>query len=391
MSKNPELLKLELEKCKKHLEKLLEAEAVYRREIEKKTYELIRSRKLLSDILDSLDVGILVVDSDMRVVHVNRKLREIFSVDDVAIGDLCWEAMMKGRGKCENPGCKLAITEGKRTEEELVMLIGGKKRIFWVRTDPLFVDDKVWGAVRSFIDITEKKLEEEYRVLSGISMHIAHTVRNAIVPVVAFLKRLKNNLPYDEKLIDLLFESTSSLLRTLKGYEDYVSIKKDLVFVKVDAFSFFTSLRNELASSVFLKRFFIESYKDKFFIEWDDLKSLGNVLFLGDAKILRLAISSLIADIVELAHGLKRDVVKIKVSVESTGSNIVVIFSFDCRIPDFLIPYLFEPWTVEEGKTFDRWGFAMAREVAIAHRGNFDIDLEENLTKCYLSIPVVVS
>ncbi len=389
MDKEEALLRLEIEKCKKHLKQLLEAQEVYRREIEKRAREIAESRELLVKILDALDMGILVLDREMNVIHINKFLRDLFSIETDNVKGKCWEVLMKKNVPCNSDKCFNVIRGGEKTEEEIVLFVDGKKRIFWIKTEPLKIGDNIFGIIRTFIDITDKKLEEEYNVLSGISMHISHVMKNSIVPVASFLKRISSACQSEEKLINMMISSIDSLLRTLKGYEDFVKVKskKKAIFKEINLKAFLTKFLDYVFSEDFLRKYNLLFYKDKYSISFD-IDSIGDVYILGSIDVLNIGFCNLLSTLIEVGYTFAKRNVNLDFSVHRREGFVRIVFEGDFKIPSGLISLIYEPWVVVEGKNFDRWGFAIAREVALLHNGNFEVLSGERGIASTMDLPI---
>ncbi|MGB9667827.1 MAG: PAS domain-containing protein [Thermosulfidibacteraceae bacterium] len=393
MAKDIERLKLELEKCKSHLAKLLEVEAFYRKEMERKAEELARSRELLAEILNAVNIGILVVDRDMNVIHINKELKRIFSIEGYDFQGKCWEIFMRTDAPCSSGKCVRVVEKGVDEEEELVLFVEGRKRIFWVKTSPLKIRGEMIGAVRTFIDITEKKSEEALNVLSGISMFISHTVKNSIVPVSAFLKRIYGSCPEESKIIGIIIESAENLLSTVRGYEDFVKIKtmRDVVFSEIKAKRFLEKFVDYISTEEFLRKYNMLPYRDKYSVNYNLGKINENTSIFGSLAILNIAFCNLFSTLVEFGFSVTKQEVVIKLDCNEDGKFLEISILSNFKIPSKVLPLIYEPWIVEEGRNFDKWGFAIAREAVIIHNGDFEVLSIKDGTLSVIRLPTLKS
>ncbi len=382
--KNPEA---ELYRCKKHLKRLIEAQSLYKKEVERKARELDRARKILQQTLDSLEVGILVLDTDMKVAFINRSLKELFGVEDDVYGRFCWEALHKLDAPCSGEKCRLALERGEKIEEELIFLKDGKKRYYLVRTHPWQFEGKTAGIVRTFIDITDRKIAEEYELLSGISMYMAHVVKNSITPVGGFVKRISKECENEEnrEVFEYIFESLLKLERSMFEYESYVLMKRKAPYELFDLGRALERLCEELSSSAFGKEFFLEHLRGEYEVVCRPTDE--SVRILGNEGFFLLALKHLVATLI--SYGVEElGVEKVEVEVEGRRSDndFVLEISFNYAIPVEVRELLFEPWRRDKGRSFDKWGFAICKEMVDYHEGS--VKLSSGGSLCRVILPV---
>ncbi len=379
-------LEAELFRCRRHLKKLLEAQELYKKEVERKARELDQAKRILQQTLDALEVGILVLDTEMRIVFVNRSLKELFNISGDVSGKFCWEALHKLDTPCAGEKCRIALEKSQRLEEELLFLKEGKKRVYLVRTYPWIFEGKTAGIIRSFIDITDRKIAEEYEILSGISMYMAHVVKNSITPIGGFVKRLAKDCQREEnaRIFAYLFESIFKLERSMFEYEAYVFIKRKMPYEIFDVSLVLKNLKNEILSEDFIKEFFLEHIRDKFKIEME--LPAKSVLMLGNELIFTIAIKHMIATIISYgAEELDLDEVVLKIKAIS-NDVFIINFNFNYAFPKEVVEFIFEPWKASKGRGFDKWGFAICKEMVDYHSGS--IKLTPDRSSCEIKIPL---
>ncbi len=379
-------LEAELYRCKKHLRKLIEAQELYKKEVDRKARELDKAKRILQQTLDSLEVGILVLDTEMRVVFLNKSLRELFGVLDEVSGRFCWEVLQKLEAPCSGEKCKIALERSERIEEELLFLKEGKKRIYLVRTYPWQFEGKTAGIIRTFIDITDRKIAEEYEILSGISMYMAHVVKNSITPIGGLIKRLSRECEVEEnkKIFEFIFESLFKLERSMFEYESYVFVKRKIPYEIFDLKEALLRFCGEISAPSFEKEFFLEHLRGRYSVA---CSSLGkSIKILGNEQIFVLALKHLVASLV--AYGVEElDVeTRLEIKPEITNAQFILNVSFNYAIPKEILDLVFEPWKREMGRCFDKWGFAICKEMVDYHGGS--IKLSPSGSSCKVTLPI---
>jgi len=184
-------LKHQLASCQSRLSKTAKRHERYRFRVEQRTEELSRAKRVFETTLEALPSGILVIDHEMNVFLMNNALRSMFGVKEERVtGRKCYSVMLNSSFPCKGVSCRRVIQNETPITEELVIFVEGDKRLFEVRTLP-WRSEGSHGVVRTFTDVTLVRMANQYRILAGISSYMAHTVRNALMPMaVAALKQL---------------------------------------------------------------------------------------------------------------------------------------------------------------------------------------------------------
>ena len=144
----------------------------------------LRAATLLDVMMDGMREGVLVVDSEMRVVASNRAAREIFgATEGRRLSDLT-----------RNPAIHSAFTaslkEGEQPETKVEMQ-GPGGPIFDLRVVPLRLDDsRSRGAMGVFFNIT--RLERLERVRQEFLSNVSHELRTPLTAIIAFVETLED-------------------------------------------------------------------------------------------------------------------------------------------------------------------------------------------------------
>ena len=360
-------LEAELYRCKKHIQKLVEAQERYRREAEKKTRELEQARRILEQTFNALEVGILVLDKDMRIVMLNESLKRLFEVEEKNVeGKHCWQVLQKREAPCSGEKCLRVLRGADKLEEELIFLRGGRKRIYMVRTYPWTVDGKILGIIRTFVDITDRRLAEEYGILSGVSMYMAHVVKNSITPIGGLVNRIMNICNSEDviRISKYIFSSVMKLERSVFEYESYVKIKRKPPYEIFNASEVLKEIEDFISTGKFVEKFYLQDLKEDFDIEFSiDYRSAP---VLGNRSMFFEAFLHLLATLI--SYGVESEGKRVKMQVFSrVEDSFFLQVKYNYAISERILEFAFEPWKTEKGVGFDRWGIAIFKEMSNFH------------------------
>lgn len=178
------------------------------------------SRQQYREVVDSVDVGIGLVDSNERFVFCNRKAEEIYGVPP---GTLAGRSLAEFLHPAQFLVCQKETrkrVQGEKNEYDLeVMRPNGETRLIHLCARPRILDDGTFvGTFGVFEDITEHrriteertKLEdrlqraEKMESLGLLAGGVAHDLNNMLGPLVGYPEMIIRKLPPDSPLINWL-------------------------------------------------------------------------------------------------------------------------------------------------------------------------------------------
>jgi signal transduction histidine kinase/DNA-binding response OmpR family regulator len=335
--------------------------AALRRRVEEKT-ETVRAT------LESTGDGILVVNSESRIVHYNQKFLEICripeslrnSMDDSAL--LLWVS-----AQLKNPDAFLAkvhefhIDDAAQSDDLLEFKDG---RIVERHSEPQRVSGKSVGRVWGFRDVTERRrVQEELqrardaaevasRAKSEFLANMSHEIRTPMNGVIGMTGLLlgTNLTPEQRDFAETVRVSGESLLTVINDILDFSKIEAGKLTIEALPFDLCQVM---------------EDVCDMLASKADD-KQLDVILqypshlprhFIGDAARIRQVLTNLVGNAVKFtARGHVLIDVECQTGSASPAGMRVSVQDTGCGVPDDKIGALFQKFTQADGSTTREYG-----------------------------------
>ncbi len=172
---------------------------------------LQESKQLLSNVFESMQEGVLVLNSDFKYTHFNRTLEEISHTQrEEVLGKIPWEKYPFLKGKIEEAIKKTMRGEASREQELKYTLSNGEEG--WT-TESYFPlrdsEEKIVGVVGVVADITERKKMEEallqsekLKSIGTITAGISHEFNNLLAIISGNVQLLERTYNDHEDLTD---------------------------------------------------------------------------------------------------------------------------------------------------------------------------------------------
>ena len=205
------LLNLELKACKGDLEQ-----------------KISHRTEKLNAIMDSLNAGVVMLDSNMKILEMNRQMENFFS--DISVGKsmFCYQAFnfLQTDRICEECPMVRTFKTGKSCEAVRRMVTPQGERNFRIMTSPILdKDDNVYAGIALYEDITDRMLLErdllqaqKLESVGQLAAGIAHEINSPIQYIGDNIRFLKDT-----------FED---LVKVLNGYEFFCKQVDDGTFTK---------------------------------------------------------------------------------------------------------------------------------------------------------------
>ena len=165
--------------------------------------KVTRRSEKLDAIMNSIDIGVLMVDPRLTIMEMNRKMREWFAVDAEVIGKNCYKVLADptNQESCEQCPMAVSLKKGISCQVEKQLNIQGETRDFRIVTTPIFNQNKeVYASIALYEDMTERLMIErdlqqaqKLEAVGQLAAGIAHEINTPIQYVGDNLSFLKDS------------------------------------------------------------------------------------------------------------------------------------------------------------------------------------------------------
>jgi PAS domain S-box-containing protein len=360
----------------------------------KRAEEALRSsEELYRSVVENIDAGITLIDTDYTLVAVNPAQARMFgrAVDEL-VGKKCFREFEKRDAVCPHCHGVEAMATGRSVEREREgVRQDGTRFTARAKAFPLFGPD---GAVRGFVelveDITQRKQAEESqqrakeaaeaasRAKSEFLANMSHEIRTPMTAILGFSDLLASpNLPYKEQrqFLDGIQRNGKALLELISNILDLSRIEADrLTLEKVDCHP--RQIIDDVLSVVQVR-----AEKQGLALQVDYAFPLPETIHTDPAR-LRQVLVNLVGNAVKFTE---RGGVRITVRcVRETDGPARVQFAVSdtgIGIPAERIDELFQPFTQVNGSASRRYGgtglgLAISQRLATALGGKVEVASE---------------
>ncbi|MBD3169661.1 MAG: PAS domain-containing protein [candidate division Zixibacteria bacterium] len=347
-----------------------------------------RISSYLTNILENLNSGVVVLDTGGRVRLFNRAAQKILKLDENSVLGAKWAEINSGTGY--SPGCRDTLEKKVvySNEEKTIADAHGNLMQVGFSTSLLRApDDEVLGAIEVFYDLTKiKRLEKEMRrvstlaALGKMAATIAHEVRNPLGAIAGFTSLLDKDTPEDDprrKLINKISGGIDSLNRVVNGLLEFTR-EPQLRFHDVPLDDFVTDVIANISFDLDKKNITLET----------DIQDEIGTYPLDKDHFQRILIN-LIQNAVQASHeggkikiALSRNDKQLSIAVEDRGKGMTAE----------QIGNIFEPFftTREKGTGL---GLAIVKKLVQAHGGSIFAESpgENQGARFVITLPAEVS
>lgn len=140
---------------------------------------IINNASLMYEVINKMDYMVRVMDSEQKVIYMNKKMSEVFSY---TIGHICYELL--GR----NEKCDHCVTlESKETGQPVTKDVAIGDKYYKVMSSPVSIDNGQSYSIEILHDITEQK-ETEFELLKHYEklksdIEFAKHIQNRTLPI----------------------------------------------------------------------------------------------------------------------------------------------------------------------------------------------------------------
>jgi PAS domain S-box-containing protein len=334
----------------------------------------------LENIFESISDMVYFNSKDYVIQSINRAVSERLGLPpDEIIGKKCYEVFHGTKGPFQRcPHHKTVVTKEAYIEEFVDPYLGGT---FLSSSSPIFDSSGEFiGSVHVVRDITEimslrEKLitAEKMAALGEVAAKVAHEIRNPLVSIGGFAKRL------GKKLDGNLREYAEIIVKEVDRLEEI--LKEILGFVREARLSKEEVNLNELIEDVY--RLMKSDIEDREIEMIRDLKATIPVFI--DSNRVKEAIVNILSNSIQSFLG--RGTIYVR-TYELDENVVVEIEDTGGGIPRSELPFIFNPFfTTKSSGT--GLGLAITNRIIQEHNGWVEVESEENkgtIFKIYLQI-----
>jgi len=190
--------------------------------------ELRLSEEYITNLLDSISLGVIGLDSSGKITHFNKEIRQLFNLEDLKKGQDIFQALPWLSDRDIEVAFENTIFNGKPNQVE-------KKNIDRKKGDEYFnlsffpVEDgrgKILGVSILIENVTEReKLHKqlaEYEKLSALSqlaLGAAHEINNPLLGISSYLEILRDGVSGEKEKqeIEMVLENVYRISETIRG------------------------------------------------------------------------------------------------------------------------------------------------------------------------------
>lgn len=340
---------------------------------------------LATDILASIDQGIITTDGDRVVLSINPRARELLNRANDGTG-IALEELAKNHTTL-NEICRRALKEQENVrDQDYIAMDNGNDR--HLRAGCSLLRDhsqRQLGTVIHFRDVTEKTLIEQrlrrmerYMGLGSLAAGLQHEIKNPLSALALHVQLLNEALesenppPAVQEMLDVLKAETRRITAVLEGFRDFASVAE--------------LNRSEIEASELIEKLvrLIEpqARQQNIRVEMDLPDGVSTSLLIDSVRIEQVLLNLVINAMAAMPDGglltirLKPAKKSIDIEVEDTGSGI----------PEELRDRIFDPYfTTRSAGT--GMGLALSEKIVRQHNGTIDFHTGREGTKFVVSLP----
>ncbi len=322
--------------------------------------EIIEAKNELIQIIESLPIGVMIINSENKVINVNKTALKIFNYDnaDDLKGVEISNEFLTTRKFSENE----SFSNTENINQYVFIDDNDNENILFKKEIPFVLnDEKV--SLEAFIDITqiERARKQEIAANKAKSEFIgkmSHEIRTPLNGIIGMIDTLKNSKLNSEQLkyVDIVDKSSGLLLSVINDILDFSKIEAGKMIIEESPFK----ITDEIQSAI--SRYKNIAEEKGIEIQSNIDKNIPNNI-IGDPFRLRQVISNLLENSVKFTNEGK---IVISVNlVSKKDSNYLIKFTIEdtgIGIPRSKIKEIFNSFTQANGtstREFDGSGLGI--------------------------------
>ena len=284
------------------------------RQIQQQMRLLEERQSELNTITEQMDEGLLILDHHAKVLSINRRAAEIFSVTGDCVGRHIFAV---NRSAEVMPVLEHAL-EGQEAETQLE--IGGKTYQFLAT--PVRVENQQKGVVLLILDITQRHQAEQLR--REFSANVSHELKTPMTTIGGFIDGILDGTIDSSKssyYLRIVSDEVKRLSRLVTGMLNMSKIEAGQLKIQPKEF--------DISAMTFKTMLGFERIIDEKKIEVRGLDKVGPVNICADEDMINQVVYNLIDNAVKFTDeggyievAIKSDSEKVIFSVKNSGKGI---------------------------------------------------------------------
>jgi two-component system, OmpR family, phosphate regulon sensor histidine kinase PhoR len=344
---------------------LAEAMNLMARQLDNRIQTIVQQRNELESLLSGMTEGVIAVDTDRRVIWLNRAAGLILGVHPDASRDRFIQEIV--RNSCLVEFIDKLIHERQPLEEEIVLHDSDGERIF--RTYGVILQDRQQSGVLVVLNnITELRRLENIR--TDFVTNVSHELKTPITSIKGFIETLLDGAMDDrenyERFLKIISKQTDRLQAIIEDLLSLSRIEQDKAEIALEEHA----LTGILKSAIQFCQPPAQSNNIRL-----DLHCPDDVLVMANAPLLEQAVMNLIDNSIKFSE--PGNSVLIEASIDD--SDLVISVSDQgCGIEAQHLPRLFERfYRVDKARSRQSGGtglgLAIVKHIAQVHHGMVDV------------------
>jgi len=193
------------------------------------TKDLKNSEEYISNLIDSISLGVVALDTSYKITHFNREFINLFKLDKLERGDDLFSKLPCLDQKDIKEAFQKTISEANPQHiNEKKVDIDKKEEYINFSIFPIKEEEQqVFGVTFLIENVTERKRlrnqlaqYEKYSALSQLALGAAHEINNPLLGISSYLENLEEEEDLDKKSrkeISLVLENVYRISETIRG------------------------------------------------------------------------------------------------------------------------------------------------------------------------------
>jgi two-component system phosphate regulon sensor histidine kinase PhoR len=329
--------------------------------------EIFALGKLFEATTSGMREGLLVIDSDMRVVASNQAAHQLFTLFE---GKLEAQRLTELTRQPAIYSAFLGALKGEERSGIKVETHGPDRRIFDLRVVPLKGVDgqQTQGAIGVFFDVT--RIERLERVRQEFLSNVSHELRTPLTAILAFVETLESGALGDvensQRFLSIIRRNANRMHTLIDDILELSAIEAGNVQVtteEVDLHPLVNEVFTALTAAASARQIVLENRVSR------------NVIVTADSRRLE----QMLTNLVDNALKFNREGGRVTVAYEGGVRDRILVEDTGEGIPAQHLPRIFERfYRVDRARSRDMGGtglgLAIVKHLARAHGGDIAVD-----------------